>query len=74
MIRINQHCINRFKMFSNVYNYMVSTGVWLTFDKNTLEYIGINVFYTIRDYISINNKCEKKIHELISKGILEVID
>ena len=74
MIYINRNYLNHFKSFSHLYNYMVSTGVWLTFDVNTLEYIGVNVFYEVRDYKGINIRCEKKLNELISKGILEVID
>lgn len=74
MIKINVGYINQFKEFSNAYNYNVCPGVWLTFDRHTFEYIGVNVFYTVSNFNLLNKKCEEKLNELISKGLLEVID
>lgn len=74
MIKINVGYINQFKEFSNAYNYNVCPGVWLTFDRHTYEFIGVNVFYTVSNFPALNVKCEEKLKELISKGLLEVID
>ena len=74
MIKINNCYTEYFKIFSNSYNYNVKPGVWLTFDRHTLEYIGVNVFYTVANFNSLNKECEDKLNELIAKGLLEVID
>lgn len=74
MIRINQTQINRFKRNHCEYLYYVSRGVFLAFDLNTLEYIGIELYYLPQDYNKTSFICEEKIRELISKDILEVYD
>ena len=40
-MRINKLYLNRFKKFSYGYMFMVKRGVFLLFDKDTLEYIGV---------------------------------
>lgn len=40
-MRINKLYLNRFKKFSYGYMFMVKKGVFLLFDKDTLEYIGV---------------------------------
>lgn len=74
MIKITNGYEEYFKEFSNAYNYIVKPGVWLTFDRHTLEYIGVNVFYTVANFNLLNKDCEVKLNELISKGLLEVFD
>ena len=40
-MKINRIYLERFKKFSYGYMFMVKRGVFLLFDKNTLEYIGV---------------------------------
>lgn len=40
-MRINKLYIDKFKKFSYGYMFMVKKGVFLLFDKDTLEYIGV---------------------------------
>ena len=73
MIRINKTQINRFKRNNCEYLYYVSRGLFLAFDLNTLEYIGIELYYLPANYDKVSFKCDEKIKELISKDILEVV-
>lgn len=73
MMRINQCYLDRFKFFGNTYNYMVSNGLWLSFDKDSLEYIGPYSFYKKR-YDSYEVECICKLEELVCLGILDVFD
>ena len=72
MIRINEHYINRFKYFGHAYNYMVKTGIWISFDKDTLEYIGIECF-GLYELKGLKTMCDKCINKLIALDILEVV-
>ena len=72
MITINKNHLYRFKCFSNTYNYMVAPGLWLSFNINSLEYIGYNLFYYVYDVRDIENKCNQKLDKLIALDILEV--
>lgn len=49
---------------------MVSRGIYLAFDINTLEYIGIELFYLPQNQKVVDKLCDKKLNELISKDIL----
>lgn len=73
MIRINPVYLDLFKSYYGTYIYYVSPGVFLSFDKETLEYKS-----NISIYGSYGNKndiaCSSKINNLINKGILEVYD
>ena len=44
-MKINKIYLNRFKKFSYGYMFMVRTGVFLLFDKDTLEYKGVFIFF-----------------------------
>ena len=72
MIRINKNQINRFKRNNCEYLYYVSKGLFLAFDLNTLEYIGIEVYYLPANYDKVSFKCEEKLNDLLSKDILEI--
>lgn len=72
MIQINKNHLDKFKYFTNSYNYNVKPGIWLSFDKNDLSYIGVEMFYLAP--LETLKECDSKLNELISKGILEVID
>lgn len=71
MIRINQNYINRFKRNNLEYLYYVNRGVFLAFDINDYTYIGIEVYYTPKNYNLINKECERKLSYLLGKEILE---
>lgn len=73
MIQINTNYINRFKKTHCEYLYMVSRGIYLAFDINTLEYIGIELFYLPKNPKIIDKECDTKLNELISKDILILI-
>lgn len=73
MIRINRLYIDRFKYFGNSYNFQVMNGVWLSFDKNTLEYVGYELFGHFYHLDFISKECNTKINELLAKDLLEVI-
>lgn len=73
MIQINTNYINRFKKTRCEYLYMVSKGIYLAFDIESLEYIGIEMFYLPSNPKLIDKVCDIKLNDLISKDILMVI-
>ena len=73
MIRINKNHLNRFKYFSWNYHYMVKKGVWLAFDKDTLEYTGVLLMYMPSKYDNYNSESNALINKLIALDILEVV-
>lgn len=58
-MKINKLYINRFKKFNYGYMFMVKRGVFLLFDKDTLEYKGI--------FNMIPYKEDKELEELVNK-------
>lgn len=74
MIRINKNQINRFKKNKSEYLYYVSRGLFLAFDLNTLEYIGIELYYLPVNYDKVSFKCDEKIKYLLARDILEYND
>jgi hypothetical protein len=73
MIKINPNQLHRFKKTRCEYWYMVSKGIYLAFDIDSLEYIGIELFYLPHDPKLIDKVCNDKLNDLISKDILIVI-
>ena len=73
MIQINTNHLNRFKKNRVEYLYMVSRGIYLAFDINTLEYIGIELFYLPQNQKVVDKLCDKKLNKLISKDILILV-
>ena len=71
MIRINYSYLDRFKKTKGYYTYTVINGVYLIFDENTLDYVGVDVVFTPNNYNRLNYKCEEKLVDLISKGLVE---
>ena len=71
MIIINNAYLDHFKLSSHSYLYPVSRGIYLSFDKNTHEYIGVELFYSANPkyYSSL---VDDKINQLISKNLLEL--
>lgn len=70
MIKINQNYINRFKCSTTQWLYYVSPGCFLAFDKDTFEFIGIELFYLPANYDLISKKCDDKIQYLLGMDIL----
>lgn len=73
MIQINTNQLHRFKKTRSEYLYMVSKGIYLAFDIDSLEYKGLYLFYLPKNQRIVDKLCDEKINELISKDILMVI-
>ena len=71
MIKINQIYLNRFKSYNNKYLYPIYKGIYLSFDKSSLEYIGIEEFYIPK--FDTYKKANELIEKLYYFNILEVI-
>lgn len=70
MIKINMCYLDRFKKTYHDYIYPVSKGVYLCFDKNTLEYKGLHAFFNSAYYPV--TKGEKVLERLICLGYIEI--
>ena len=67
-MKINKIYLEKFKKFSYGYMFMVKRGVFLLFDKNTLEYKGIFTMYNYKE----DKDLENTINRLIALDYLEV--
>lgn len=67
-MKINKIYIDRFKKVSYGYLFMIKRGVFLLFDKDTLEYKGILNMYPYKE----NKEYEDTINRLIALDYLEV--
>ena len=67
-MKINTIYLNRFKKFSYGYMFMVRTGVFLLFDKDTLEYKGVFNFIPYKE----DKELEEVINKLVALDYLEV--
>jgi hypothetical protein len=67
-MRINRVYLEKFKKFSYGYMFMIKKGVFLLFDKDTLEYKGI---FNIIPYKE-NKELDEIIDKLIALDYLEV--
>ena len=74
MIVINNAYLDRFYKTKSEYLYMVNRGIYLGFDKDTLEYKGLELFYIPFDYKSYEKDALNTLNLLISKGICEIRD
>ena len=74
MIIINKGYLDYFYETKNEYLYQVHNGVYLSFDKATLEYKDIVLYYLPFDFKSYQKASDDTINRLISKGILEIRD
>ena len=70
MIMINKNCLSLFKKLKREYIYYVQNGVFLAFDKDTLEYIGVEVFYSASN--QVYKICDEKVKQLLALDILEL--
>ena len=67
-MKINRVYLEKFKKFSYGYMFMIKKGVFLLFDKDTLEYKGI---FNIIPYKE-NKELDEIIEKLIALDYLEV--
>lgn len=67
-MKINRVYLEKFKKFSYGYMFMIKKGVFLLFDKDTLEYKGI---FNIIPYKE-NKELDEIIDKLIALDYLEV--
>lgn len=67
-MRINKIYLNKFKKYSYGYMFMIKRGVFLLFDKDTLEYKGV---FNIISYKE-NKELDQVIDKLVALDYLEV--
>lgn len=67
-MKINKIYIDKFKKFSYGYMFMVKRGVFLLFDKDTLEYKGIFNMIPYKE----DKDLEEVIDKLVALDYLEV--
>ena len=72
MIIINNQYLDKFKLSKHEYLYYLKRGVFLAFDKNTKEYLGIETF-GLFDINKLSKEVDDKLNDLISKGYLELL-
>ena len=67
-MKINKIYLDRFKKFSYGYMFMVKRGVFLLFDKDTLEYKGVFNMIPYKE----DKELEEVIDKLVALDYLEV--
>ena len=67
-MRINKIYLDKFKKTNNDYMFMIKRGVFIIFDKDTLEYKGI---FSIHPYYKYKD-IEESINKLVALDYLEV--
>lgn len=72
MIKINNQYLDKFKGYYGIYLYYVKPGTFLSFDRETLEYRGVEYIGFI-PYKDDSHIIDETLNTLISKSILEVI-
>lgn len=70
LILINKNHLNLFKKLKREYIYYVQNGIFLAFDIDTLEFVGVEMFYSVSDKVLL--ECGEKINQLLSLDILEL--
>ena len=70
-MKINKSYLHLFKKVRSEYLYKLVNGIYLAFDKNTLEYIGIEMYFLPKDIEYINKKADKVLDILIYDEIID---
>lgn len=70
LILINKNHLNLFKKLKREYIYYVQNGIFLAFDIDTLEYVGVEMFYLVSD--KVLSECDEKVKQLLALDILEL--
>lgn len=68
-MKLNPIHLNRFKLTGSRYLIQVKRGLFLSFDKDTLEYIGLEMFYS-GNYVIVDKLATAKLEELIAKDFV----
>lgn len=74
MIKINKEYIDRFGKGSYGYYYKVSYNVYLSFDYDTLEYIGVETYQNPFNIGKCYQEAERKLGELYAKGLVDIYE
>ena len=59
LIVINKNYLNLFKKLKREFIYPVKQGIYLAFDMDTLEYLGVEMFYLAPNNVS--KVCDDKL-------------
>jgi hypothetical protein len=70
LIIINKNHLNLFKRLHKEYIYPVSKGIYLAFDIDTLEYLGVEMFYLASN--KVYELADEKLKQLVALDILEL--
>lgn len=70
-MKLNQIHLDRFKLYGDRYLIPVRNGLFLSFDKYSLEYNGVEMFYN-QDFLKVNKLIEEVLNNLISKDFILV--
>lgn len=70
MLKINLAYLNRFIKTKNDYLFPIKKGIYVSFDKVTLEYRGMQMFYNTAYYPL--GQCEETLNKLLSLGYVEI--
>lgn len=70
MILINKNHLSLFKKLKREYLYYVQNGIFLAFDLDTLEYIGVEMFYSASN--KALSEADEKLKQLLALDILEL--
>lgn len=74
MIKINKDYLRLFGKGSYGYYYKISYNAYLSFDYDTLEYIGVETYQNSFNIGKCYQEAERKLGELYSKGIIDIFD
>lgn len=72
MIKINKAYINQFISAHHEYLYPIARGIYLAFNDESLEFIGIEEFY-LADPKKYYPLAADKLNYLIARNVLEVL-
>lgn len=74
MIRIKEEYLNYFGKGTYGYYYQVKYDTYLSFDYETLEYIGVETYHNPFNIAKCYQEAERKLGELYSKGLIDIYD
>lgn len=74
MIKINSEYVNRFGKNQYGYTYLVSYGVFLSFNFETFEYQGVETIFNPFNIGKVYQEAERKLGELYAKGLIDIYE
>lgn len=72
-MKINQEYLYLFKKLKKEYVYQLSKGIYLSFDSDTLEYLGIILFYEPYDNSKVGKMEIELLNNMLSSGVIDYI-